>query len=61
MQQIATNPDEQAMLGDFTKALYDAILESSEVHQNQKLQLLTNSRKSEDFARIVFDLLKPAS
>ena len=61
MQQIATNPDEQAMLGDFPKALYDAILESSEVHQNQKLQLLSNSQKSEAFARIVFDLLKPAS
>jgi len=42
MDQIANNSPEQAMLGDFEKALDDAIIDSSEVHQNQKMQLLSN-------------------
>ena len=61
MDQIANNSAEQAMLGDFEKALDDAIIDSSEVHQNQKLQLLSNPDRSAKFARIIFDLLKRAS
>ncbi len=37
MQQIANNPAEQAMLGDFTKAVDDAVMDSSKAHQKQMM------------------------
>ncbi len=58
MKQIANNTAEQAMLGDFAKAIDDAIIDSSEAHQNQMLQLLSNPAKAAAFAKVVFDLLK---
>ncbi|ADE54195.1 type I restriction endonuclease subunit R [Coraliomargarita akajimensis] len=58
MHQIANNTDEQAMLGDFPKAVDEAIMDSSDAHQNQMFQLLSDPKKSKTFARIVFDLLK---
>tara|TARA_R110002050_G_scaffold1244_5_gene8811 strand:- start:110397 stop:113651 length:3255 start_codon:yes stop_codon:yes gene_type:complete len=57
MKQIANNSPEQAMLGDFIKAIDDAIMDSSDAHQNQMMQLLSNPSRSANFARIVFDLL----
>ena len=57
MTQIANNTAEQAMLGDFPKALDDAILDSSEAHQEQMMQLLSDPAKSRQFARVIFDLL----
>jgi type I restriction enzyme R subunit len=45
------------MLGDFPKALDDAILDSSEAHQEQMMQLLSDPAKSRQFARVIFDLL----
>lgn len=45
------------MLGDFTKAVDDAVMDSSDAHQNQMLQLLADSAKAEGFAKLVFDLL----
>ena len=60
MVQIANNTPEQAMLGDFPKAVDDAILGSSAAHQNQMLQLLSDPAKAASFARIVFDLLSLA-
>lgn len=57
MMQIAKNTPEQAMLGDFPKALDDAILDSSEAHQEQMMQLLSDHAKSRQFARVIFDLL----
>jgi hypothetical protein len=56
----ANNTDEQAMLGDFPKAVDDAILDSSAAHENQKLQLLADPKKAAAFAKLVFDLLKIA-
>jgi len=58
MSQIANNSPEQAMLGDFPKTIDDAVLDSSESHQNQMMQLLSDPEKSKGFARVVFDLLK---
>ena len=46
MKQIANNTPEQAMLGDFTKAIDDAVMDSSEAHQNQMMQLLSDPLKS---------------
>jgi len=61
MKQIANNTSEQAMLGDFHKAVDNAVMDSSEAHQNQMIQLLSDPKKSAGFARVVFDLLKLAS
>ncbi len=58
MKQIANNTTEQAMLGDFIKAVDDAVMDSSDAHQNQMMQLLSNPEKSASFAKVVFDLLK---
>ncbi|SFL23321.1 type I restriction enzyme, R subunit [Nitrosomonas aestuarii] len=58
MSQIANNTPEQAMLGDFPKAIDDAIMDSNAAHQNQMLQLLSNPAKAAGFAKVVFDLLK---
>jgi len=57
MKQIEHNTPEQAMLGDFSKAVDDAIMDSSEAHQNQMMQLLSDPKKAAGFAKIVFDLL----
>jgi len=58
MKQIANNTAEQAMLGDFRKAVDDPVMGSSEAHQNQMLQLLSNQEKASGFAKVVFDFLK---
>ena len=57
MQQIENNSAEQALLGDFSKAIDDAILDSNSAHQNQMIQLLSDPKKAAGFARVVFDLL----
>lgn len=57
MMQIANNTPEQAMLGDFHKAVDDAVLDSNEAHQNQMMQLLADPQKIAGFAKVVFDLL----
>jgi len=57
MSQIANNTPEQAMLGGFSKAIDDAVMDSNEAHQNQMMQLLSDPTKAAGFARVVFDLL----
>ncbi|MDX9988715.1 DEAD/DEAH box helicase family protein [Thiothrix unzii] len=58
MRQLANNSAEQAMLGDFSQAVDDAIIGSSEAHQNQMLQLLESPEKTKQFARLIFELLQ---
>lgn len=48
------------MLGDFPRAIDDAILNSSEAHQNQMFQLLSNPEKAKNFAKLIFEMLKIA-
>jgi type I restriction enzyme, R subunit len=60
MKQIANNTADQAMLGDFTKAVDDSVMDSSEAHNNQMMQLLSDPAKAAGFAKVVFDLLKLA-
>jgi type I restriction enzyme R subunit len=60
MDQIQNNTPEQAMLGDFPKALDDAVLDSSEAHRNQMIQYLSKPEVAKGFARVVFDLIKQA-
>jgi type I restriction enzyme R subunit len=57
MSQIQNNTPEQAMLGDFPKAVDDAILGSNDAHQDQMMQLLSDPEKAAKFGRVVFDLL----
>lgn len=57
MQQINENSPEQAMLGDFPKAIDDAILGSSDAHQNQMLQLLSDPNRAAGFAKLVFEMI----
>lgn len=57
MKQIANNTPEQALLGDFPKAVDDAVMNSGEAHQNLMMQLLSDPEKAATFARVVFDLL----
>jgi len=45
------------MLGGFSKAIDDAVMDSNEAHQNQMMQLLSDPAKAAGFARVVFDLL----
>lgn len=58
MMQISNNTPEQAMLGDFPKAIDDAILDSSEAHQEQMMQLLSDPVKNKLFAQVIFDMLR---
>jgi len=58
MSQINNNTSEQALLGDFSKAIDDAVMDSSDAHQNQMMQVLSDPNRASAFARVVFDLLK---
>ena len=58
MDQIRNNTPDQAMLGDFPKALDEAVMDSSEAHQKQMMQILSNRQVAEGFARVVFDLIR---
>ena len=57
MEQVATNSPETAMLGGFKQAVDDAIFGSSAAHQNQMLQLLGSTDRSEKFYGLVLELL----
>ncbi|WP_428034118.1 type I restriction endonuclease subunit R [Amphritea sp.] len=57
MHQIRNNSSEQAFLGDFPMALDEAVMDSSDAHQNQMMQILSNPQVAQGFARVVFDML----
>ncbi|MDY7537797.1 DEAD/DEAH box helicase family protein [Undibacterium sp. RTI2.1] len=57
MHQIMSNSREQAMLGDFSKAGYNAIMDSGAAHHNQMMQLLSDPVKGSKFLNVVFDIL----
>jgi len=58
MSQIRSNSREQAMLGDFPKAVDDAIIDSNEAQQNQMMQLLSDPDKSRAFSRLIYEAIK---
>ncbi len=58
MKQIANNTPDQAMLGDFPKALDDAILNSGDVHREQMMQLLSDQERMNSVAQVIFDMLR---
>lgn len=57
MSQIANNTREQALLGDFPRAIDDAILGSHEAHREQMMQLLSDPSKARIFGHLIFDML----
>ena len=57
MSQIANNTRDQAMLGDFPRAIDDAILGSHEAHREQMMQLLSDPSKAHVFGHLIFDML----
>ncbi|MFC6673241.1 type I restriction endonuclease subunit R [Marinobacterium aestuariivivens] len=61
MQQIRNNSPEQAFLGEFPQAIDDAVLGSSDAHQNQMMQILSSPQIAQGFARVVFDMLMQSS
>jgi len=60
MNEINSNSAEQALLGGFSKAVDDAVLDSGEAHKNQMMQLLSDPERAKGFAKVVFELLKTA-
>jgi type I restriction enzyme R subunit len=58
MKQIENNSAEQAMLGDFSNAIDDAVMDSGEAHKTQMMQLLSDPARAKNFAKVIFDMLK---
>jgi type I restriction enzyme R subunit len=58
MTQIANNTPEKTLLGDFSQAIDDAVMDSSQAQQAMMMQYLSNPDLAKGFARVVFDLLK---
>jgi type I restriction enzyme, R subunit len=56
--QIANNTREQALLGDFPKAVEEAILNSSEAQQRQMMKLLSMSDKFDQFMNTIYDMMQ---
>lgn len=57
MTQIANTTREQAMLGDFQKAIEIAILDGNEAQQKQMMKLRSVPEKRSAFANITFEIL----
>lgn len=57
MHQVRNNSAYQAFLGDFPQAVDDAVLDSSDAHQNQMIQILSYPQVAHGFSRVVFDML----
>jgi type I restriction enzyme R subunit len=57
MRQLLSNSPEQAMLGDFPKAVDDAVMDSGDAHKNQMMQLLSDPSKAKMFSKVIFDIL----
>ena len=57
MNQIRNNSPEQALLGDFTGVVDEALMNSDEAHQNLKTQYLNSPELQAEFQRVIFDML----
>lgn len=61
MAQIANNTRDQAMLGDFEKAVENAILDSEAAQQKQTNTLLSTPEKFKMFKNIIYEILNSES
>lgn len=57
MHQVANNSPEQALLGDFAEAVDEAVMGSSEAHQNQMTQYLNSPELQAKLQRLILDML----
>jgi len=57
MDQVRNNTPEQAMLGDFPKAVEEAVLASGDAHQELMTQFLANKTVQTGFARLLLEML----
>ena len=57
MHQVANNSPEQALLGDFAGAVDEAVMGSSEAHQNQMTQYLNSPELQAKLQRLILDML----
>ena len=57
MAQVRNNSTEQAMLGDFPKAVEDAVLSSSDAHQELATQYLSSKDRQRGFALLLLEIL----
>ena len=57
MQQVHNNTKEQAMMGGFSEAINDAVIDSLEVHKDLATQVLSQERIKKGLANIVYDLI----
>lgn len=55
--QVRNNTAEQAMLGDFPKAVEEAVLASGDAHQELMTQFLANKTVQKGFARLLLEIL----
>ena len=61
MEQYRNNTREQVMLGDFPKAVDNAVIGSGEAQRNQMMQLLSDPAKAKDFTKLIYDLIGGAN
>ena len=46
------------MLGDFTKAIDDAVVDSNEAHKEMMMQYLSSPEVAKGFAHLMYDITK---
>ncbi len=61
MAQIRNNTPEQAMLGDFPKAVEEAVLASGDAHHELMAQFLANKSVQVGFARMLLEMLSKSA
>jgi len=57
MDQLRNNTREQAMLGDFPRAVQDAVLDSRSAHEKQAVKLLSSDDAAAVFKDLLLDVL----
>ncbi len=57
MEQYRNNTEDQVMLGDFPKAVNDAVINSDRAQRNQMMQLLSDPAKAKTFVKVIYDLV----
>ncbi|MEC5129544.1 type I restriction endonuclease [Verrucomicrobiales bacterium BCK34] len=60
MSQVKNNTGEQTLLGDFPKAVIDAVLASSDAHNEIKTQYLSDATVKRGFEKLILELLAKA-
>jgi len=61
MAQVRNNTAEQAMLGDFPKAVEEAVLASGDAHHELMAQYLSSKTIQTGFARLLLEMLSKSA